>query len=77
MLADCSSEPDEWLQAAAGEAGQQPVEQFADGFDGEARSEDRADHLLHRPGARDFPAAGLDRGEGGGLLVGEIVGVLQ
>ena len=77
VLADRASEPDERFQAAAGEAGQEPVEQLGDGLDGEAGGEDRADHLLHRPGARDLPAAGVDRGERVGLAVGEIVGVLQ
>ena len=57
--------------------GQQPVEQVANRVDGEARSEDRPDHLLHRPRACDLPAARADRGEGGGLLVAEIVGVLE
>jgi hypothetical protein len=77
VFADRFAESDERGEPAAGEAGQQPVDQLADGLDGEAGGEDRPDHLLHRPGACDLPAARSDRGEGGGLEVGEIVGVLQ
>jgi hypothetical protein len=77
VFADRSAEPDERFQAAAGETAQQPVDQLGDGVDGEAWGEDRSDHLLHRPGARDLPAAGADRSKRGGLLVGEIVRVAQ
>jgi hypothetical protein len=77
VFADRFPEPDEGLETAAGEAGEEPVDQVADGLDGQAGREDRADHLLHRPGAGDLPAARLDLGERGGLLVGEIGGVLE
>ncbi len=73
MLADRPSEPDERFQATAGEAGEQPVEQLTDRVYGEGGGEDRADHLLHHPGARELPAARLHRGQDGGLLVGELV----
>ena len=56
---------------------QEPVEQLADGLDGEAWGEDRSDPLLHRPGPRDLPAGGANRGEGARLAVGELGGVLQ
>jgi hypothetical protein len=77
VLADRFAEPDERWQAAAGQAREEPVEQLADRFDGQALREDRADHLLHRPGAGDLPAAGLDLRKDGGLLVAEIARVLQ
>jgi hypothetical protein len=77
VLADRFAQADERGESAAGEAGQQPVEQVADRLGGEAGSEDRADHFLHRPGACGLPAAGADLGEGRGLLVGEILRVLQ
>ena len=77
MFADRSAEPDEGGEPAARETGEQPIDQFADRLDGEAFGEDRSDHLLHRPGARDLSAGGTDRGEGGALCVGELRGVLQ
>jgi len=77
VLADRASEPHERLQAAARQARQEPVDQLGDGVDGEARSEDRADRLLQRPGARDLTAGGVQRGERVGLALGEVLGVLQ
>jgi hypothetical protein len=77
VLADRAAQADERPQSTAREAGQEPVEQLADGLDAESCGEDRSDHLLHRPGARDLAAAGTDRGEGAGLTVGEVAGVLQ
>ena len=77
VLADRAAEADERLQAAAGKAGQQPVDQLLDRGDGQAGLEDLADRFLVRPGAGDFPARGLQGGEGCGLAVGEVLGVLQ
>ena len=77
MLADRAAEPDERSQAAAGQAGQQPVDQLLDGRDREPRREDRADELLHRPCAGDLAASGVEDSERGGLAVGEVLGVLQ
>ena len=71
------AEAHEWFEAAARQAGQQPVDQLGDGVLGQAGGEDRADHLLHRPGAGDLPADGVQRDERVGLAVGEILGVLQ
>ena len=77
VLADRFAQADERPQSAAREAGEEPVEQLVDRVDGEAWGEDRSDHLLHRPGTRELPAASADRGEGAGLTVGEVVGVLE
>ncbi len=77
VLADRFPEPDKGGKPATGETGEQPIEQLADRLDGEAGREDRSDHLLHRPGARELPAAGADRGKGDGLTVAEVVGVFE
>jgi hypothetical protein len=76
VLADRASEPHERFEAAARQAGQEAVDQLIDGADGQAGGEDRADHLFHRPGARDLSAGGVQRGERVGLVVGEVLGVL-
>jgi hypothetical protein len=77
VVADRAAEAHEWRQSAAGQAGEEPVDQLLDGGDGQAGLEDLTDCFLVRPGAGNLPACGLQRGERGGLLVGELVGVLQ
>jgi hypothetical protein len=77
VFADRASEADEWLEAAAGEAGEEPVDQVCDGLDGEVGGEDRAGHLFQRPGAGGLPACGVERVERVGLAFGEVCGVLQ
>ena len=77
MFADRAAEAYERLQAAARESVQQSVDQLLDGGDAQAGSGDPADHLLHRPRARDLAAGGMEGGERRGLLLGEIGGVLQ
>ena len=77
MFSDRAAEAHERGQAAAGQAGQQPVDQLLDGGDAEAGLEDFAHDLFHRPGAGEFAAALADRGKDRSLVLGEIVGVLQ
>jgi hypothetical protein len=77
VFADGAAEADERRQAAAGQAREEPVDQLLDGGDAQAGLEDLADGLFVRPGAGDLAARGLQRGEGGGLAVGEVFGVLQ
>ena len=77
VLADRFAEADEWLQAAAGQAGQQPVDQDRDVVEGEAGFEDAADGFFERVGAPYLAAGGLEPGEGAGLLVGELAGALS
>jgi hypothetical protein len=69
VFADRAAEPDERPQAAAGQAGQEAVDQLLDGGDGQAGLEDLADRFLVRPGAGDLAACGLEGGEGCGLAV--------
>ncbi len=77
MLAQRAAEAHERFQAAAGQAAEQPIDQLLDRGDGEAGGEDRAGHLFERPCPRDLPAGGVEAGERRGLLVGELLGVLQ
>ena len=52
---------DERFQAAAGQAGQQPLDQHLDVLEREADLEDAADGLFERVGAPDLAAGGLIR----------------
>jgi hypothetical protein len=69
VLADRASESHERFEATARQAGQEPVDQLGDGVLGQVGGEDRADHLLHRPGAGDLAAGGVQRGERVGLAL--------
>ena len=64
------------VSGGCGTGREQPVDQRRDGLLAQAGREDRADHLLHRPGARDRPAGSVQRGERVGLAVSEVLGVL-
>ncbi len=77
VLADCAAEADERRQAATGQARQQPVEQHLDVLDAQAGGEDAADGLLELVGAPHLVAGAAQFAVGGGLAVGEVVGVLQ
>ena len=59
VFADRFAEPDEWFEPAAGEAGQQPVDEDRDVFEGEAGFEDAADGFFERVGAPYLAAGGL------------------
>ena len=77
VLADGCAEPDKRLEAAAGQAAEQPVDRHLDIVEVEAGFEDAADGLFERVGAPHLAAGGLDPGEGGGLLVGQALGSLE
>jgi len=72
VFADRFAEPGEGRQAAAGEAAQESVDEDRDVLERKAGLEDRADGFLERVGAPDLAAGGLEAGECGGLLVGEL-----
>jgi hypothetical protein len=76
-FADRFPEPDERLEAAAGQAAEESLDQYLDVVERQAGFEDPADGLLERVGAPDLAAGGLDPGEGGGLLVGELLRSLE
>ena len=61
MFADRASEAHERRQAAAGQAGEETVDQLLDRRDGQAGLEDLTDCLLVRPGAGDLPTAAVTR----------------
>jgi hypothetical protein len=77
VLADRLAELDEWLEAAAGQAGQQSVDQDGDVLEREPGLEDAADGFLECVGAPDLAAGGLQSGECGGLRVGQFLGSLE
>src|ERR1035437_1026515 len=77
VLADRLAELDERREPAAGEAGQEPVDQHGDVVDREAGLEDPADGFLERVGAPDLAAGGLEPGEDGRLLIGEPLGLFE
>ena len=77
VFADRFAQADERLQAAAGQAGQRPVDEDRDVFEGEAGFEDAADGFFERVGAPYLAAGGLESGERGGLSVGELLGRLE
>ena len=65
------------LEAAAGQAGEEPVDQDGDVVEREAGREDGAGGFLERVGAPDLAAGGLEPRERGGLGVGQVVGRLE
>src|SRR5450755_3669976 len=77
VFSDRAAESHERFEAAAGEAGEEASDQLLDGRDAEVGLEDLTDCLLVRPGAGDLPAGGLQGGQGRGLAVGEVLGVLE
>jgi hypothetical protein len=77
VFADRSAEADERFEAAAGQAGEEPVDQYLDVVDAEPGLEDPADGFLERVRAPDLAAGGLQARERGGLFVGELVGLLE
>src|SRR3954451_3219002 len=60
VAADRLAEADERLEAAAGQAREEPVDEDLDVGDGEAGREDAADGFFEGVGAPDFAAGGLD-----------------
>jgi len=77
VLAQRLAVADERLKAAASQAGQEPVDQDFDVVDVESGCEDAAGGFFEFVGAPDLAAGGSDPGERGGLLVGELLRLLQ
>ena len=77
VLADRFAEPDERLEAAAGQAAEETLDQHLDVLEREAGLEDPTDGFLERVGAPHLAPGGLDPGERGGLLVGQLVGLFE
>jgi hypothetical protein len=77
VLAQCLAVADERLEPAAGQAGQEPVDQDFDVLDVEAGLKDAAGGFFELVSAPDLAAGGSDPGERGGLLVGELLGLLE
>jgi hypothetical protein len=77
VFADRAAELDEWFEVASGQAGQEPVDQLFDVIWAEVGLEDAADGFFEFVGAPDLAAGGSDPGECDGLLVGELLGLLQ
>ena len=71
VLADRFAEPDERGKAAAGQAGQEPIDQHGDVVEGEAVLEDPAGSFLERVAAPCLAAGGLQPLQRRGLVVGQ------
>jgi hypothetical protein len=77
VLADRLAESDERVEAAAGQAAEEAVDQHGDVFEGEAVLEDRAGGFLERVGAPCLAAGGFEPFERRGLLVGQVLRRLE
>ena len=77
VAADRLAEPDERVEAAAGGFADEPVDQHGDVLDGQAGCEDSSQRFLEGVGAPDRAAGGLQSLERGGLLLVEVVRVLE
>ena len=70
-------EAGERVKAAASETGEEPIDQDLHVLDVNARGEDAAGGFFEFVGAPDLAASRSDPGERDGLLVGELLGVLE
>ena len=77
VLADGLGGLDECGQAGAAGAGDPSVDQLGDGVGVEVAGEDGAEGLLQRVGTPDVASAAFELAQGGGLVIGEVAGVLE
>jgi hypothetical protein len=76
-LGDGAGGFEEWGQAGSAGEGYPLVDQFGDLFDGQVAGEDGAEGFFQRVGAPYVAAAAFEPAQGGGLVLGEVGGVLQ
>jgi hypothetical protein len=76
-FADGFGQGDEGFHPAALSSRAEPVEQGADLVFGEIPGEDRPKGLLQRVGTPEVTPSALDLAQRGGLVIGQVTGVLQ